>query len=178
MTATLTPSRDAPAEPANAPAALLRFRDRVRARIGTAELLAFRLGCERFAFDVRALDEVLDAPPIDRIAGGDGRAIMVGLVRHAGTTIALFDAARLLVAGEARGAQVLVMRSGARRIALLVDDVDDVTTLDLRAIKPPPFDATDDLLLGVTWDHEVLTAILDARALISTCLQRSPGGVT
>lgn len=177
MTAILTPSRDAPDEHESASPALLRFRDRVRARIGTAELLAFRLGRERFAFDVRALEEVLDAPPIDRITGGDGRTIMVGLVRLAGQTIALFDAARLLGAGETHGAQVLVMRSGTRRVALLVDEVDDVTTLDLRAIKPPPFDAADDLLLGVTWDGDDLTSILDARALISTCQQRSPGGV-
>ncbi len=54
-----------PTEP-NGNAAVLRFRERVRARSGTAELLAFRAGGERFAFDVRALDEAVDAPPLER----------------------------------------------------------------------------------------------------------------
>lgn len=177
MSAPLSPPLDVSAETTGPALALMRFRDRVRARIGTAELLAFRLGRERFAFDVRALDEALDAPAIDRVAGSDA-SILVGLVRLAGRTVSVFDAGRLLGAGATQGGHVLVMRSGSRRIALLVDEVDDVVTLDLGAIKPPPFDAADDLLLGVTWGDGDLTSILDARALISTCQQRAPGGAT
>ncbi len=167
-----------PATPFDAPiasAALVRFRERVRARIGTAELLAFQLGRERFAFDVRALDEALDAPAIDRVVTHDA-SVMVGLLRLAGRTIPVFDAGRILGVGASRGEHVLVMRSAARRIGLLVDDVHDVFTLDLGTVKPSPFDAGDDLLLGVTWGDDDLTSILDARALIVTCQQRVPGG--
>lgn len=166
------------AEP-NAVPAFVRFRDRVRARAGTAELLAFRLGGERFAFDVRALDEAIDQPQVDACPTSAG-SILVGILRHGGRTIPVFDTARILgvsVGPKTAGtdaAQVLVMRSGARRIALLVDAIDDVVTLALATIKPPPFDGPDDLLIGVTWGSDDLTAILDARALITLCQQRAP----
>lgn len=162
------------AEPNGSPAAL-RFRERVRSRIGTAELLAFCVGTERFAVDVRALDEALDAPPIERLVLAAG-AILVGLTRFGNRSIPVFDAGRLLGLPMALGGQLLILRSGTSRIGLLVDQVDDVITLDLGTIKPPPFDAGDELLLGVTWQHAQLTGILDARALITMCQQRSEGG--
>jgi len=183
--------------------AVLRFRERVRARIGAAELLAFRVGGERFAFDVRALDEAIDRPSIDVIpwkgasphptgaassvpagdgidgevthvtSGGNaaaGRAILRGLMRAAGRSIPVFDTGRLLgVCDTGSRDQVLIMRSGTRRIGLLADEVDDVILIDLGTIQPPPVDAGDELLLGVTWDGAELTGILDARALIQTC---------
>lgn len=160
----------------DAPQPLVRFRDRVRARSGTAELLAFRVGGERHAFDVRALEEALDGPSIDRVAR-ESSSVLVGLMRLSAATIPVFDAGRLLGTGAAQGGHVLVMRSGARRVALLVDDVDDVAAFDLGTVRPPPFEAADDLLLGVAWDGEALTSILDARAIVGACQQRSTGGV-
>lgn len=163
----------------SAPPAFVRFRDRVRARVGSAELLAFWLGRERFAFDVRALDEAVDHPRVDPTPV-DGAAILVGLMRHADRSIPVFETARVLgvrrerAASCSEGSQVLVMRSGARRIGLLVDAIDDVITLELASIQPPPFDAGDDLLIGVHWGADDLTAILDARALIVHCQQRAP----
>lgn len=190
--ATVTPRT--PAEP-NGQAAVLRFRERVRARSGSAELLAFRAGGERFAFDVRALDQAVDTPPLEAAplarAGGARAAhspagiaanahpaagmdeVFRGIARLDSRSIPVFDTARLLGAtGATTGAQLLVMRSGARRIGLLADDVDDVVTIDLATIRPSPIDAGDELLLGVTWDGEEVTGILDARALIASCQQR------
>ncbi|MEP7380115.1 MAG: chemotaxis protein CheW [Gemmatimonadota bacterium] len=185
-----------PAEPNGTPT-VLRFRERVRARTGTAELLAFRVGGERFAFDVRALDEAIDAPPLERSpfapptddaacaprpAVGSTRSrpepsqgtILRGISRVGTRSIPIFDTARLLgVCGAGAGAHVLVMRSGARRIGLIADEVDDVITIDVATIKPPPVDVGDELLLGVTWDGDEVTGVLDARALIAACQQRS-----
>lgn len=191
----LTPaSACTPAEP-NGNVAVLRFRERVRARSGTAELLAFRAGGERFAFDVRALDEAVDTPVLERspLARTNGQSaptrvpdratvaacaeasadeIFRGIARLASRSIPVFDTARLLgTTGASAGGQLLVMRSGARRIGLLADDVDDVITIDLATVKQSPVDVGDELLLGVTWDGEEVTGILDARALIATCQQ-------
>ncbi|HEX4935611.1 MAG TPA: chemotaxis protein CheW [Gemmatimonadaceae bacterium] len=166
---------------AAAPPGFQRFRDRVRAGVGAAELLAFRLGAERFAFDVRALDEAVDQPRVDA-APGRGPTILAGLMRHGDRSIPVFDTARVLGVARTRralpgdGAPVLVMRSGGRRIGLLVDDVDDIKSVELGTIQPPPFEAGDDLLIGVTWDADDLTAILDARALITHCQQRASEG--
>jgi chemotaxis signal transduction protein len=98
-------------------------------------------------------------------------------MRHGEHSIPVFDTGRVLGVSDTRGGNVLVMRSGTRRIGLVVDDVDDVITIDLSAIKPPPFDGGDDLLLGVTWGDDDLTSILDARALITLCQHRAPEGV-
>jgi chemotaxis signal transduction protein len=199
----VTPALDAPrahatatatATPADAhgSAAVLRFRERVRARIGTAELLAFRVGAEHFAFDVRALDEAIEAPTIhaaplsvgmaaDGVPGSGAPAapVLRGLAHVGERSIPVFDTARLLGVREGGvAAHVLVMRSGTRRIGLIADEVDDVITVDLAAIKPPPIDAGDELLLGVTWDGTVLTSILDARALITACQHRVGAGGT
>lgn len=194
-TTVLTPATAyTPAEP-NGNVAVLRFRERVRARSGSAELLAFRAGGERFAFDVRALDEAVDTPILERsplarasagpvssgvaaVAVSTPRAaptageIFRGIARLASHSIPVFDTARLLgTTGPSTGGQLLVMRSGARRIGLLADEVDDVVTIDLATIKPSPVDVGDELLLGVTWDGEEVTGILDARALIGSCQQ-------
>lgn len=148
-----------------------RFRDRVRARTGASDVLVVQVGAERFAFDVRALDEAIDAPavaptPGTRVAG------VAGVVRLGERTVPVFDAGALLgiAAGERR--QLLLLRAGDARVGLLVDDVDDVAALQFSDIQPPPFDGGDDLLLGVTWDGERLTAILDARALVLACQHR------
>ena len=74
---------------------MLRFRERVRARTGTAELLAFRLGRERFAFDVRALDEALESPAVGPVPVG-GPSILAGLLRHGERSIPVFDTGRVL----------------------------------------------------------------------------------
>lgn len=148
----------------------IRFRERVRNRIGRSELLAFHLGGERFAFDVRALDEVLDAPLVELLPQGD--PTMVGLTTHHSRPIPVFDTSRVLGMPATCGRSVLVMRSGHRRVGLLVDEVDDVISIDLSRLQPPPFGTDDDLLLGVSWTHGVLSAILDARALIAACQPR------
>lgn len=153
----------------------LRFRDRVRARSGVADVLVVGVGAERFAFDVRALDEVLEAPAVVPAPGTPVMAFR-GLVRLAGRSIPVFDAGPLLgVAGGAR-TQLLLLRAGDARVGLLVDEVEDVVALQLSAIQPPPCDAGDDLLLGVTWDGEALTGILDARALVAGCQLRLRDG--
>ena len=169
LSAPVTDDTGATAEP-NGSAATLRFRERVRTRVGLAELLVFRAGGERFAFDVRALDQVLDAPDVDALPRDE--PTMVGLTMHHARPIPVFDTSRLLGMSATSGRTVLVMRSGHRRLGLLVDEVDDVTTIDLSRLHPPPFDTGDDLLLGVAWSNGVLTAILDARALITACQPR------
>ena len=106
-----------------------------------------------------------------------GAATLAGLMRHGERSIPVFDAGRLLGVPGTRGEHVLVMRSGSRRIGLLVDQVDDVITLELGTITPPQFDSGADFLLGVRWGAADLTSILAARALISLCQQRAPGAI-
>ena len=58
----------APVAQTDVPVALDRsFRGRVRSRTGTAELLVFRIGVERFAVELRMVDEVIDLPKIHHV---------------------------------------------------------------------------------------------------------------
>lgn len=162
-------SNDTLADPARgaAEAAFLRFRDRARSRSGTADLLTFRIGTERFAFDIRAVDEILDDAVLQPVP--EAPATLIGVTTFRRRPLAVFEPAGFLGITHRVGATVLVMRSGERRIGLLVDDVDDVESFDLSALADPPFDAGDELLLGVVWREGTLTSVIDARALIGAC---------
>lgn len=177
---TPSPPSTAAVEPAAGDAANggapLRFRERVRSRSGTAELLVFRLGRERYAVDVQAVEEILDAPRVERSGGSDR---LVGLTRHAGRSLQVFDPSVVLVGRASDVADtVLVMRSGAAHIGLCVEDVDDVFVVDLAVLHPPPFELGDDLLLGVLWRGGEITGVLDARALVGACQARREEGAT
>lgn len=180
----MTPSRDFAHTPAATPAeethtgsgepAFVRFRDRVRSREGAAELLTFRIGDERFAFDIRAVDEILDHAALQPIP--DAPSVLLGVTLYNGHALAVFEPGTFLGTPHDVGGTVLVMRSGDRRIGLLVDDVDDVETLQLSRLSEPPFDSGDELLLGVVWRDGTLTSIIDARALVGACHQAAAQG--
>lgn len=158
----MTSLRPTPSTPNDA--APVRFRDRVRSRHGLAELFLFTLGDERFAVDVRAVEEVLERPALQAIPGAP--PAVAGVCRYQGGTLGVVSAGVLLGVDAPSGASVLVMRRGEERLGLLVDDVEDVGMLDLSAVGAPPYDG-DDFLLAVHWDGSALTAVIDARALVA-----------
>jgi chemotaxis signal transduction protein len=151
----------------NADPATMRFRERVRARVGMAEMLAFHVGGERFGFDLRAVDEILESLQLQRLP--DASLPLAGVCSHDGRTIPVFLPSVPLGVAPPVGTTVLVMRSGTRRVGLLVDDVDEVELVDLSGVRDAPFESTDELLLGILWRNEILTAVLDARAVVAAC---------
>lgn len=156
-TPTLTPAIP------NESASPVRFRDRVRARTGTADVFQFALGDEHFAIDVRAVEEVLDEPEIFPVPSGG--AEIAGVSAFNGGTLTVVRTAVLLGVESTEVRSVLVLRGGRDRLGLLVEDVDEVTAMDLSGLANPPW-ASDDLLLAVHWDGRRLTSVLDARALV------------
>ena len=46
-----------------------RFRDRVRDREGVHDLLVFRIGTERFAVPLDAVDELVESPRVRKVPG-------------------------------------------------------------------------------------------------------------
>lgn len=145
-----------------------RFRDRVRAREGEADVLAVRIGGERFAFDLRAIDEVVDAPPPHALPGA--HPSLLGVLPLDGRSLPIFEPGAMLGTAHGRGGTILIMRTAGRPMGLVVDDVDDVERIDLCEILPPPFEGGDELLLGVHWRSGVLTSLVDARVLVGACL--------
>jgi purine-binding chemotaxis protein CheW len=134
-------------------------------RDGPERLLVFRVGPERFALALGAVDEVIDAPSVQPLP--DSAATVRGVAALRGELVSIFDPRPLLnVGGDAHGAVLLFERDG-RRIGLAIDDVYDAITVeeaDLRSV--PGSEAADGVLVGVVRRGSDLVAVLDAKALL------------
>lgn len=147
------------------------FGERVRSREGSIDLLVFRVGTELFATALTAVEEALELPQLSAIP--EMTASMLGVVTLRGRMLPAYSPARPLGTDlERHDAAALVIRAGERRIALAVDDVDDVFTLDLAALRAAPTAGAerDALLVGVARRGGDLVAVLDAESLVSACL--------
>ena len=146
------------------------FRERVRARAGRAELLLFRIGRELFATALSAVEEAVELTEIRPIP--EMSREMLGVFDLRGRMIPIYTPGITLgvpLAESPRAA--LVVRSGDRRMALAVDDVEDVLDADLATVRPAPgIDDGDGVLLGVVRQGRSLVAVLDGEALVNACL--------
>lgn len=147
-----------------------QFRDRVRAREGVEDLLLFRLGDELFAAELRAVEEAIDEPAVHPLP--EMRGELLGALEHRGRMVALYSPARALGRSPGDGVPVaLVVRVGERRIGLVVQDVEDVMTLDLaELLEAPVLGDADGVLLGVAHRGRALVALVDLEALVAACL--------
>ena len=146
------------------------FRDRAKSRQGSERLLMFRMGRERFAAELRAIEEAIDWPEIQPLP--EMRGALLGAFEHRGRMTALYTPARPLGHAVPESVAVaLVARIGDRRIGLAVDDVDDVLELELDALRAPPeLGEADGVLLGVVPHGAALVGIVDLEALVAACL--------
>jgi chemotaxis signal transduction protein len=153
-------SVDAPVHPT-------RFRDRVRERAGAQALLVVRIGRERFAVPLESVDELVESPLLREVPGAP--ADLLGLFSLGTALLPLYSPAAILGA-EPVGEQVaLVMRGGRARVALAVDDADDVIRVSLAdVIDAPRTGRRDDVVLGVLWNDDELLTLLDARAVVAS----------
>jgi len=153
-----------------------RFRDRVRDRAGTQDLLVVRIGSERFAVPLDAVDELVESPHLRTVPGAPEN--LLGLFPLGEALLPLYSPAAILGA-EPIGEQVaLVMRGGRARVALAVDDADDVISVSLSQVRDAPRTGRhDDVVLGVIWSDGDLLTLLDARAVVASYAALSTEGV-
>jgi len=147
------------------------FVERVRSREGSVDLLVFRVGPELFATALTAVEEALELPQLSAIP--EMTRNMLGVVTLRGRMLPAYSPARPLgITLERRDAAALVIRAGERRIALAVDDVDDVFTLDLATLRTAPTAGAerDALLVGVARRGGDIVAVLDAESLVTACV--------
>jgi chemotaxis signal transduction protein len=146
------------------------WRDRIRARAGTEELLTFHVGTERFATALAAIEEAVEHPELHRVP--EMPDTMLGVFSLRGRLVPLCSPVRALgIEVTVAEPTVLLLRSGTRRLGVAVDDVDDVVTLDLATVRPAPgIDDSDGVLLGVVRQGNALLAIVDPEAIVAACL--------
>jgi purine-binding chemotaxis protein CheW len=158
-------AQPAPAEPA-APESALSFRERVARRIGTAQLLVFRVGQELFAVELIRAEEALDMPELHRLP--EMPSAMLGVFTLRGALVSVFEPQVVLGVRCQQSATAVVFSGGGRRVAIATDDVDDVVTVDLRTVRDAPGSrAKDRALLGIVHGASSFIALLDAEALIT-----------
>ena len=163
---------DAPATPAiprRAAAPARTLRERALSRSGHADVLMFRVGDEHFAVDLGAVEEAIDVAHVHHVP--EMPAAMLGVIPVRGSLTSLYSPRAALGLPAAGGRSALVFRRGRARVALSIDDVDDVVTLDLATLRDAPDPAAGaDLVLGVTRHRSGLVALLDADALLGACI--------
>jgi purine-binding chemotaxis protein CheW len=146
----------------------LSLRERVRNRAGLAALLMFRVGQERYAVELLAVEEVIDSPVIHHVP--EMPPAMLGVMTARGALTPVYSPHAALGSALADREAVLIFRRGRARVGIVIDDVDDAITVDLRELRDTQLgDETDAVVLAVVRHAELLVAIVDAEALIAAC---------
>ena len=157
----------APENPTPEPGTTLSFRERVRQRVGIAQLLIFRVARELFAVELVTAEEALDMPPLHRLP--EMPPSMLGVFTLRGALVSVFEPQVCLGIRCQKSAAVVVFCGGERRVAIATDDVDDVATVDLTTVRDAPgARAKEGALLGIVHRGADLIAVLDAHTLVAT----------
>ncbi len=134
-----------------------------------AQMLLFRVGGELFAIALGACEELLEWPGVERVAGMPPDALGVFTLR--GQLVSIYSPERVLGVQRTRDEGVaLVIQARGKRMALALDDADEVIAVDMEDLRrPAPRDAADGLLLGIARHGEELVAVVDVEALAAAC---------
>jgi len=140
-----------------------------------SQMLLFAVGGELFAVALDACEEVLEWPGVERVSGMPPSALGVFPLR--GQLMGLYSPERALRVERAEGDGVaLVVHAMGKRIALALDDVDEVIAVDMEKLKrPSPREAADGILLGIARHGDALVAVVDVEALVAACTNTLAG---
>ena len=131
----------------------------------SARMLVFRLGAERFALPLGAVDEVVEMPDIQPLP--DAPDAVLGIAALRGELVSIFDPRPLLRAGDGSYGAILLFSNGKRRVGMAIDDVFDPILIEADAVRSAPgMDAADGLLQGVVRRGAELIGVLDVDALL------------
>ena len=160
------PASELPAEETLEPKRSLR--ERARTKSGSAELLMFFVGAERFAVELILVDEVIDLPIIHHVP--EMPPAMLGVVTVRGALTPVYSPQHALGRTLAVRDALLIFRRGSHRVGILIDDVDDALTVDMAELREKPAgEEGDNVLLGVIRLANTLVGVIDADALITAC---------
>lgn len=142
---------------------VLSLRDRIRAG-EQLNFLIVRVGRERFALELSAVQEAADAQNIDRVPQLPENAI--GLLQWRDTAHMLWSPRGALRAELDRPDTALFLRATPGPVAVAVDDVEDLITVGGDAVGPlQGVDDAGGLVLGVLHVGNSLAAVLDVPVL-------------
>ncbi|HVA56936.1 MAG: chemotaxis protein CheW [Gemmatimonadaceae bacterium] len=129
--------------------------------------LVFRVGHELFALPLDAVEEAIDLDQVQPIP--EMSATMLGVVSLRGELVPLYAPSALLGVTADSQAAALIFVTARGRVALAVDDVDDVMTISPAELLRAPMDFGDGVLVGVARRDADLIGVLDPEALVAAC---------
>ena len=133
---------------------------------GVARFLVFRVGNERFAVELAAVHEVIEAPALQAVP--DAPPTLLGVTRLRGEFVPIHDLRPILRAGGGTIGGALLFERQGRTIGLAIDDVYDAMLVEEQELRPAPgMEGSDALLIGLVRRGSDLIAVLDADALLA-----------
>lgn len=133
----------------------------------SVRMLVFRLGAERFALPLAAVNEVVEMPQVQPLP--DASDTVLGIATLRGEVVSVYDPRPLLRAGDGGHGTMLLFSTGTRRVGIAIDDVFDPILIEADAVRSAPgMDASDGLLQGVVRSGSDLIGVLDVEALLRT----------
>jgi chemotaxis signal transduction protein len=142
-------------------------REAARRREGFVDVLIFRVGGERFAVGLAAIEEVVDLPELRPLPHMPPSMLGVCDLRSALLPVYTPGPTLGVVGGTARAALVARPSAAGRRVALAIDDAEGVIAFDFDGLTAPT--TTDGVVLGVSTRGGRLLAVVDAEILVSAC---------
>jgi chemotaxis signal transduction protein len=140
-------------------------RDAARRRAGYVDVLVFRLGGERFAVGLAAVEEVLDLPELRPMPHMP--PIMLGVCELRSSILPVYTPGPILGVAPGATRHVLVASADGRRAAMAIEEAEGVVAFDFEGLMPPA--NADGIVLGVSTRGGQLLAIVDVESLVTAC---------
>ena len=142
-------------------------REAARRKGGFADVLVFRLGGERFAVGLAAIEEVVELPTLQPLPHMPPSMLGVCELRSALLPVYTPGPVLGVVGAGARAAIVARPSAAGRRVALAIDEAEGVIAFDFDGLLAPA--AADGVVLGVSTRGGALLAVVDAEILVTAC---------
>jgi methyl-accepting chemotaxis protein/purine-binding chemotaxis protein CheW len=143
------------------------LREKAQAHDGVAEVLVFSIAGERFGIELAAVEEAIDLPALHHVP--EMPPAMRGVIRVREALTQVYSPRQVLGLAHATGECALIFRRHRSRLALVIDDVDDVCPIQLAHLRDAPGVVTSGVVLGVVRQGDALLTLVDADALLAAC---------
>ena len=136
------------------------------------QYVVFTLSTSSYALDIACVQEIIRLPALTQVP--QSLPYVVGIINLRGSIVPVLDLRQRcgLPAGEATAAtRVVVVQQESQNLGLIVDGVDEVTTIPVTAIEPVADivrgASAQRLLLGVARLEDRLVLLLDLSKIVA-----------
>jgi purine-binding chemotaxis protein CheW len=135
------------------------------------QLCVFRVGYEKYALDLRRVEEILRTPRLARVP--QAPSFIEGVIHFRGSVVPMVDLRKrfgLPTCPPAIKSRCMICRLGRERVAIQVDGPTEVLTLRISELYPPPTPGpgaggASPFIVGVCGAADELKFLLDLKAL-------------